>query len=151
MGEAHQRVHHGDLPRVIQLETGYPPSVGKNRGLGEFAQLAAIDECFHPVLLDVVVVVDDLRHAVAELREVPDVLMDAVVVDVVGSRLRSQQAVVVDILLGKAVPVVAADHRVGQVEIFDHRLQFAFVLPGHFAAKDRGDLPGLPDVAVQVQ
>jgi hypothetical protein len=34
---------------------------------------------------------------------------------------------------------------------FDHRLQLAFVLFGHFAAEDHGDLFGLPDVPIQVQ
>ena len=60
IGEPHQRGHHGELPRVIELETGYPPAVGKNLGLGELAQLTAVDEYFQDILLDVVVVVDDL-------------------------------------------------------------------------------------------
>src|SRR5438094_8322132 len=58
--------------------------------------------------------------------------MDAVVIHVVGSWLGSQQPVVANILFGKAVSVMAADHRIGPVEIFDHRLQFALVLFGHF-------------------
>lgn len=66
IGKTHQRMHHGQLPRVIQLEAGYPSSVGKDRGFGELAQLTAADEGLHHVLLDVVVVVDDLGHAVAQ-------------------------------------------------------------------------------------
>ena len=46
---------------------------------------------------------------------------------------------------------MAADHRIGQVEIFDHRLQFALILFGHSATEDGGDLLRLPDVAIQVQ
>ena len=40
------RVHQGELP--------WPPSVGNNRGRSEFAQLTAVDEGFHHVLLNVV-------------------------------------------------------------------------------------------------
>src|SRR5437773_12042710 len=39
---------------------------------------------------------------------------------------------------------MTADHRIGQVEIFDHGLQFTLVLLGHFAPEDHGDLLGLP-------
>ena len=46
---------------------------------------------------------------------------------------------------------MAADHRIGQVEIFDHGWQLALVIFGHFAAADGGDLLGLPDVPIQVQ
>jgi len=85
------------------------------------------------------------------LGKVRDVFVDAVVVYAVARRLGPQEPIVAHVLFGKAVPVMAADHRVGQVEIFDHRLQLALVLFGHFAAEDGGDLLGLPDVPIQVQ
>ena len=44
-----------------------------------------------------------------------------------------------NVLLGEAVAVVTADDRIGKVEIFDHGLQLAFVLFGHFATEDHGD------------
>src|SRR5437867_13078274 len=56
-----------------------------------------------------------------------------------------------DVLFGKAVPVVTANHRIGQVEIFDHRLQFPLVLFGYSTSEDGGDLLGWPDVSIQVQ
>ncbi len=46
---------------------------------------------------------------------------------------------------------MAADHRIGQIEIFDHGLQLALVLLGHFAPEDHGDLLGLADGSVQIQ
>lgn len=138
VGKAQQRVHHRELPWVIQFETWYSSAIGKNGRLGKLPQLTAVDEGFHHILLDVVVVVDDLRHPVAETRKVLQVLVDAVVVYVVSGRLGSQQPIVADVLLGKSVPVVAADHGIGQVEIFDHRLQLPLVLPRHFAAENGG-------------
>jgi hypothetical protein len=39
----------------------------------------------------------------------------------------------------------------GQVQIFDHGLQFALVQFGHSASEDGRDLVGLSDVAIQVQ
>jgi hypothetical protein len=35
--------------------------------------------------------------------------------------------------------------------VFDHRLQFAFVLLGYFAAENQGDFLGLPQGAIEVQ
>jgi hypothetical protein len=84
--------------------------------------LTPVEERLQDVLLDVMVVVDDGRHPVAKLGKVLDIFFHAVVVHVVGGRLRPQQSIIADILLGKAVPIVAANHRIGQVEIFDHRL-----------------------------
>lgn len=77
--------------------------------------------------------------------------VDAVIVYVVGSRLGPQEPIVAHVLFGKAVPVMTADHRIGQVEVFDDGLQFSLILFGHFAAEDGGDLVGLPDVPIQVQ
>ena len=87
----------------------------------------------------------------SELGKVLDVLVDAVVVHVIGGRLGSQYPFVANVLLGEAMPVMTADHRIGQVEIFDHRLQLALVLFGHLAAEDHGDLLGLTDGSIQVQ
>ena len=47
--------------------------------------------------------------------------------------------------------VMTADYRIGQVEVFDHRLQLALVLLGDFAAEDQGDLLGLPQRPIQVE
>ncbi len=59
VGEAQQGVHQGQLPRMIELQTGNPFAVGEDRGLAELAELAAIDKGFENVLLNVEVVVDD--------------------------------------------------------------------------------------------
>ena len=66
IGEAHQGMHESQLPGMIQLEAGNALAVGENRWFGKFAQLTAVDERFQDVLLGIVVVVDDLRHALAE-------------------------------------------------------------------------------------
>ena len=80
-----------------------------------------------------------------------DVFVHAVVVYVVRSRLGPQQPIVAHVLPSKTMPVMAADHGIGQVEIFDHGLQFALVLFSHLASEDHGDLLGLSDRPVQVQ
>ena len=46
---------------------------------------------------------------------------------------------------------MAADYGIGQVKIFDHRLQLAFVLFGYLAAEDHRDLLGLADGAIQIE
>jgi hypothetical protein len=46
VGEAHESVHHGQLPRMVELEAGNAFAVGSQSGLAELAELAAIDEGF---------------------------------------------------------------------------------------------------------
>ena len=82
-------MHHRQLPRVIELKAWDPLSVGQGGGLSQFLELAAIDESFQDVLLGIVVVVNDLGHALAQLRQVLDVLLDPIVGDVIGGRLGS--------------------------------------------------------------
>ena len=89
IGEAHQSVHQRQLPRVIELEARDALSVGQGGGRSQFLELAAIDESFQDVLLGIVVVVNDLGHALAQLRQVLDVLFDPIVGDVIGGRLGS--------------------------------------------------------------
>jgi hypothetical protein len=52
-------MHDRQLSRVIELEAGYPLSVGQDGWLSQLPQLAAVDKGLQDVLLDVVVVVDD--------------------------------------------------------------------------------------------
>jgi hypothetical protein len=56
-----------------------------------------------------------------------------------------------NILLNKAMAVVAANHWIGKIDILDDRLQFAFVMLSYFAAKDRRDLVWLTDGPVGVE
>ena len=70
-----------------------------NNGFGEFLELPPIDECFENVLLRVVVVVDNRRGFPSQLGQIFDILVHAVVVDVIGGRLCAQQPVVPYILL----------------------------------------------------
>lgn len=58
---------------------------------------------------------------------------------------------VTDVLLHEPVPVMAADHRIGQVQIFDDSLQLATVLLGDLAAENDGDLVRLPNGTIGVQ
>ena len=45
----------------------------------------------------------------------------------------------------------SADDRVGQLDILNDALQFAFVLFSDLAAKDDGELVGLTDSAIGIQ
>lgn len=56
---------------------------------------------------------------------------------------------IANVLLDEAVAVVAANHRVGQVHVFDLGLQLASIMLADPAAEDHGDLVGLPDAAIQ--
>ena len=86
-----------------------------------------------------------------KLREVLNILVDAVVSHVIGGRFGSQQPVIAHVLFGKTVLVMTANHRVGQIHVLNHSLQFALVLLGHLAAEDHGDLLGLADGPIHIQ
>jgi hypothetical protein len=72
--------------------------------------------------LHIVVVVDDRRHLVAQLREILNGLLAAVIVDIVGSRLGAEQDVITHILLDEAVTVMTADDGIGQMHVLDDGL-----------------------------
>src|SRR6267143_634322 len=55
------------------------------------------------------------------------------------------------VLLNEAIAVVAANDRVGQLDIFDHGLKFTAVMLGDLAPEDGGDLIGLADGAIGVE
>jgi len=67
VGIADQSMHQRQLPRVIELKAGDALSLGQGGGGNEFLELAAIDESFQDVLLSIVVVVNDLGHALTQL------------------------------------------------------------------------------------
>ena len=59
--KAYERMHQGELPRVIELEARNPLSRRRDCRLRELSQLAAIDEGFQDILLDVEVIIVDRR------------------------------------------------------------------------------------------
>ena len=90
------------------------------------------------------------REFVAQFGQVLQSLADAIVGDIVGGGFSAQVAVVADILLDESVLVVAADDRVGEIEIFDHGLQFAGMVLLDLTAKDDADFIGLSNGAVGI-
>ena len=59
--EAHQRMHQGELPRVIEPEARNALSRRGESRFRELSQLAAIDKGFQDILLHVEVVIVDRR------------------------------------------------------------------------------------------
>jgi hypothetical protein len=113
--------------------------------------LAAVNKRLENVLLGIQVAVGDRGELVAQGRKMLDFLVDTIVVDVVARRLGAEDDVVAHVVLDKAVVVVSADDRVGQVDVLDLGLQLAAVMLGDFAAEDDGDLVRLTDGAVGVE
>ena len=149
--KANESVHEGQLPGIIELE---PRNAFAGRGEGGFGQpleLTAIDKRLEDILLDIQIIVVDRGELVAQGRKVLDSLVDAVVGHVVAGGLGPEDQVVAHVLLDKAVAVMAADHRVGQVHVFDLGLQLAAILFGDLATEDDSDLVRLADGPVGVE
>ena len=58
---------------------------------------------------------------------------------------------IANVLLDEAIAVVAADHRVGQVHVFDLGLQLSAMVPADLAAEDHCDFVGLSDCSIGVE
>jgi hypothetical protein len=56
--EAGESMHQGELPRMIKPQSGNALSGLSNRRLGQASQVAAVDECFEDILLDIKVIFD---------------------------------------------------------------------------------------------
>ena len=120
MGEAQQSVHQGQLPRMIQLQAGNAFAVGQQGGLAEFAQLAAIDEGFQNVLLNVEVVIDNRGKFSPEFWKMVDSFVDGVVGNVVGGRLSADKEMIADVLVDEAMAIVATDDGIGEIEVLEY-------------------------------
>ena len=151
MAEADEGVHKRQLPGMVQFQAWDAFAIRQNRGFGQLAQLPAINESLQNVLLDVVIVVDDRRQILAQLREILDGFFAPIVVYIVGRRFGSQQYVIADILLDEAVTVVTADNGVGQVHVLNDGLELSAVLFGDSPTEDHGDLVGLADAPIGIQ
>jgi hypothetical protein len=103
-------MHQGQLARMIELQPRNTFAVRQDRRLGQPSQLPAVDEGFEDVLLDRQVVVGDGAELSAELWEVLNGLRQTVVGHIVGGGFGPEQEPVPDILLEKAVAVMAANH-----------------------------------------
>ena len=98
---------------MIELQPGNPFTVGKDSGLAELPELAAIDEGFQNVLLDIVIVVDDGRKLGSKFGQMVDGFVDGVIVDVVGGGLGTKQEMIADVLFDEAMAIVTADNGIG--------------------------------------
>lgn len=112
--------------------------------------MSAVDECLQDVLLDVLVIVVS-RELFPQLRKVFDRFIYAIVVDVVGRRLCSQNKMVTNILLDEAIAVMAADDGIGQMHIFDLGLQLTGVTARDLPSEDDGNLVWPPDGAIGIE
>src|SRR5271165_428952 len=149
--KAHESVHESQLSRIVELEARNAFAGRGDGGLGKPLELTAIDKRLEDILLDVQVIVIDRSKLVAQGRKVLHGLVHSVVGHVVAGCLGPEDQVVAHILLDKAVAIVAADNRVGQVHVFDLGLQLAAVLFGDLATEDDGDLVRLADGPVGVE
>ena len=66
MSKTYQGMHQSQLPWMIKFQAGNPFTIGKNCGLGQFAQLASVDKGLQDVLLDSEVIVADASQLISQ-------------------------------------------------------------------------------------
>src|SRR5947208_15710701 len=78
VAEAHQGVHEGELPRLVELQTRNASAVGKQRGLGELTKFLAVHKGFQDILLHFQIAVDDAMKPHSQFGKILHRLADAV-------------------------------------------------------------------------
>ena len=111
--EAHQSMHQGQLPRMIQLQTRDAFAVREDGGLAEVPQLTAIEEGFQDVLLNIQIVVNNRGKLLTELRKMVNGLFHSVVGNIVGSGLGAKQEMIANVLFNEPVSIVTTDNGIG--------------------------------------
>ena len=103
-------------------------------------------------MLHIQIAVDDAGKPLSQFGKILYRLADAVISgDIVGRRFRAQDETIADVLFEEAPAVVAADHRVGQIQILDHGLELTAMTAGDATAEDQRELVGLTDGAIGVE
>src|SRR5436309_2102763 len=92
-----------------------------------------------------------VRIYVAKYRQVLNRFADAVVGDVICGWFGPEIRLIPHVLLDESILVMTADHRIGQIQIFNFGLQFARMISADFMAEDDGEFVGLADRAVRIQ
>jgi hypothetical protein len=128
-----------------------PPGWMVGAASPESSRGTAVDESFQNVLLDIEVVVGDRLQPLTQFGQVLYGLFNSVIIDIVGRRFSPQKQMIAHVLFNEAVAIMATDHRIGQLDILDDRLEFAFVVFGDLTAKDYGNFVGLADGAIGIQ
>ena len=113
---------------MIQFQARNPSAVGKHGGLSQLTQLASVDKGLQDVLLDCEIIVADAGQLISQWRQVFDSLPDPIISHVIGRKLGTQAQVIADILFEKSFSVVATDHWVGKINVFNDGLQLSFVV-----------------------
>jgi hypothetical protein len=62
VSEAHQGMHESQLPGIVQFQTRNPFTGAKDCGLGQLAQLTAVDKGLQDVLMYGEIIVADARR-----------------------------------------------------------------------------------------
>ena len=136
---------------MIEFQPWNALAIGEHGRFSQLTQLATIEEGLQDILLHVEVVVGDGGHFLAQSRQIFHRLFYTVIGDIIGGGFGAERQMIADILFGEAVAVVTADHRVGQIHVFDDGLQLSPIQFGDLAPEDRGDFVRLPNGAVGIQ
>src|SRR6266852_6309609 len=136
---------------MIELEPGNAFAVGQACRFGELTQLPTVHKGLENVLLHRQVAIGHGGHGLAQTRHMFNGLGDPEVRHVVGRGLGAQAEVIPDVLFDRPIATVAADDRIREIEIFDHRFELAAVPFGDLPAEDHGQLRRLANRSIGIK
>lgn len=149
--EADESMHQGKLSRVVELQSRDTFPAGCDRRCDQSLELSSVNECFKDVLLDIEVVLIDGTQPLAHFGEVLDSFADSKPADIVTGNFGTKDPAVSDVLLDGTILVIAANHRVSEMEVFNRSLEFSAVGFRYSATVNDGKLVGPTYSAISVQ
>ena len=108
---------------MVQFQARNPFATGKHCGFCQLTQLSSVDEGLQDVLLGREIIVADARQLISQWGQVFYSLPDPIVGDVIGRQLGAQAQMIADILFEKSLSIMATDHWVRKIKIFNDGLK----------------------------
>jgi hypothetical protein len=84
--------------------------------------LSSVDEGLEDILLNIEIVSIDGSQPFAQFRKVVDSLADSEPTDVIAGHLSTQDPVVSDVLLDRAILVIAADDGIAEMKVLNRAI-----------------------------
>src|SRR5258707_12783023 len=104
MREPYQRTHHGQLPGMVQFESGNALAMGPQSWFRQFSELSSIQKRLQDVLLHILIALGDTLQFFSQGNKVFYSLIDVVVsFHIIAGSFESEHIMIAHIMFGKTI------------------------------------------------